>query len=266
MLEVGDVLRQSAHCGHDKCPRQLCGGHGLAYAFCHCNPTFRTGSYINVTADLAGLRDELETGKFLHQLTGDLGALPHEHDDVSVFEADGQLAQPLDGVGVDLGGVRVEPGCAVELADCVLVVVENHNVHPDIVPWPRRSFHTGPPPGTGKDGAFGDGVLATSTSAVHSDQAASSIYKAVNGSLGGACGLTVKGQLPRGGRWLGMLDGRRGLSVPADPLLRPGSVSSGWGRGAGRSAADGSLKVWSQWVRVRRVPESAEKVVKAIPM
>src|SRR3989344_5335272 len=179
MLEVGDVLRQSAHCGHDKCPRQLCGGHGLAYAFCHCNPTFRTGSYINVTADLAGLRDELETGKFLHQLTGDLGALPHEHDDVSVFEADGQLAQPLDGVGV-------EPGCAVELADCVLVVVENHNVHPDIVPWPRRSFHTGPPPGTGKDGAFGDGVLATSTSAVHSDQAASSIYKAVNGSLGGA--------------------------------------------------------------------------------
>src|SRR3989344_1076742 len=84
--------------------------------------------------------------------------------------------------------------------------------------------------------------------------------------VGGVCGLTVKGQLPRGGRWLGMLDGRRGLSVPADPLLRPGSVSSGWGRGAGRSAADGSLKVWSQWVRVRRVPESAEKVVKAIPM
>src|SRR3989344_3933831 len=80
--------------------------------------------------------------------TGEPGALPHEHDDVSVFEADGQLAQPLDGVGVDLGGVRVEPGCAVELADCVLVVVENHNVHPDIVPWPRRSFHTGPPPGT----------------------------------------------------------------------------------------------------------------------
>lgn len=114
-----------------------------------------------------------------------------------------------------------------------------------------------------------DDPQATRVAAGGGMNARASVLVATNrvvAQVGGVCGLTVKGQLPRGGRWLGMLDGRRGLSVPADPLLRPRSASSGWGRGAGRSAADGSLKVWSQWVRVRRVPESAEKVVKAIPM
>src|SRR3989338_11370640 len=100
-----------------------------------------------------------------------------------------------------------------------------------------------------------DDPLATRVAAGGGMNARASVLVATNrvvAPVGGVWGLTVKGQLPRGGRWLGMLDGRRGLSVPADPLLRPGAASSGWERGAGRAGADGSLKGWSQGGRGRR--------------
>src|SRR5690606_23620195 len=73
-----------------------------------------------------------------HQLAGDMGALAHQHDDVRIPETHGELAQSLDRVGVDLGGVRIKPRRAVELADRILVIVEDHNVHPDIVPRQSR--------------------------------------------------------------------------------------------------------------------------------
>ena len=147
VLEVGDVLRQSARGRHHQGPGQLCRRHRRAYAFCHGNAALGTGGHVDVIADLAGLGDELKARQLFNQLAGDLGALAHQHDDVGILEPDRQLAQALDGVGVDLGGVGVEPGGAMELAHCILVVVEDHDVHPDIVPWSAAVFASQGPSG-----------------------------------------------------------------------------------------------------------------------
>ena len=86
-------------------------------------------------AHLARLGNELEPRKLFDQLPGDLRALPDEDDDVCVFEPDRKLPQPFDGVGVDLGRVRVKTRGAMQFAHCVLVIIKNHDIHPDIVPW-----------------------------------------------------------------------------------------------------------------------------------
>ena len=61
-------------------------------------------------------------------------AFTDQHDDVGILEAHGQLAQAFDRVGVHLGWKSFEFAGAVQFADRILVVVEDHNVHPSIVP------------------------------------------------------------------------------------------------------------------------------------
>jgi hypothetical protein len=87
-----------------------------------------------MAADAASLDNQLEFGQFFDDLPAQLGPLPDEDDDIGVFEPDGQLAYAFDGVGVDLGGVGLQFGSAVEFSHCVLIVVEDHNIHADIVP------------------------------------------------------------------------------------------------------------------------------------
>ena len=60
-----------------------------------------------MTADLPGLGDQLQSREFLYQLPGDLGSLPDQHNDVCILQPHRKLAQPFDGVGVDLGCVGV---------------------------------------------------------------------------------------------------------------------------------------------------------------
>ena len=138
MLEVGDVLGQSAHGGHHQGPGQLSGCHRGPNPFRHGNAALGTCRNINVAANLAGLCNELEPRELLDQLARDLGPFTDQHDDVRIFEPHRKLTQPFDRVGVDLGGVCVEPRCAMQLAHCILVIVEDHNVHTDIVPWRAR--------------------------------------------------------------------------------------------------------------------------------
>ncbi len=129
VLEVGDVLRQAPHGRHDQRPGQFGRGDGRAHALGHRDAALGAGRHVHVRTHLAGLRDELQARELLHELARDLGALADQHDDVGIPQPHRKLAEALDGVGVDLGGVGVETRSAMELADGVLVVVEDDNVH-----------------------------------------------------------------------------------------------------------------------------------------
>ena len=56
-------------------------------------------------------------------------------DHVGVFKPNRQLAQTLDCIGVHLGGKILKRGRAGKLANSVLVIIKNHNIHTRIVPW-----------------------------------------------------------------------------------------------------------------------------------
>ena len=79
--------------------------------------------------DPSGLHDQFEFGQLLNQLARHVGPVSVEHDHVGIFESHRQLAQALDGVGVNLGLVGLQSGRAFELANRVLVIIKNHNIH-----------------------------------------------------------------------------------------------------------------------------------------
>src|SRR5574337_1470194 len=129
MLEIGDVLGQAAHGGHDECPGQLRGCHGRTHALGNGDAALGAGGDVNVRAYPPRLRDEPEPWQLVHQLPRDLCAVTDQDDDVRIPQAYRQLPQAFDGVGIDLRGVGVEPLCAVELAHRILVIVEYYDVH-----------------------------------------------------------------------------------------------------------------------------------------
>ena len=101
-----------------------------------------------MAAYLASLGNQLEPGQLFDQLPVEVRAFTDQHDDVSVLEAHRQLPQTLDGIGVNLGGVGVQLGCALQLSNRILIVIEDHNIHaPDcactLSPHWRR-LHTNP--------------------------------------------------------------------------------------------------------------------------
>jgi hypothetical protein len=102
---------------------------GATDAFRDGDAALRARRHVDVRAYPPGLGDQLEAGQLIHQLAIDMGAVADQDDDVRVFQPHRQLAQALDRIRVDLGGIGVEAGCAVELAHRVLVVVENDYVH-----------------------------------------------------------------------------------------------------------------------------------------
>ncbi len=84
-------------------------------------------------------------GSFSSSWRETVGALADQHDHVGVAQAHRELSDALDGVGVDLGGVGLELGRAVQLANGVLVIVEDHDVHARIVTSETRArFRWGP--------------------------------------------------------------------------------------------------------------------------
>ena len=129
MLEAGHILRDPSHRRHDQCPGQFGRGHRRALALGDGNAAFRAGVDVDVRADTAGLRDQLEPRQLFNELARDLGAFANQHKHVRITQADRQLANSLDGIGEDLGGKRFQARGAIEFADHVLIVVEDDNVH-----------------------------------------------------------------------------------------------------------------------------------------
>jgi len=105
VLEVADVLRQTTHGCHDQSPSQLGRRNRGARAFGYGNAAFGTSRHIDVASDLAGLRNEFELGEFVQQLACDVGALTNQHQYFGITQPHRQLANALDGVGVNLSGV-----------------------------------------------------------------------------------------------------------------------------------------------------------------
>jgi hypothetical protein len=79
-------------------------------------------------ASLARLGNQLEPGQFIEQLARDLGALANQDDDIRVAQSD-ELTHALDGVGIDLCVEGIEQLGAIELANRVLVIVQDNDVH-----------------------------------------------------------------------------------------------------------------------------------------
>mmetsp|Transcript_39182 Transcript_39182/g.92014 ORF Transcript_39182/g.92014 Transcript_39182/m.92014 type:complete len:288 (+) Transcript_39182:1322-2185(+) len=129
MLEVADVLRQPAHGCHDQRPGQLGRRDRAADAFGHGNAQPRAGLQVDVAADAAGLGDELQLGELFEQLAREGGALPDQHQYLGVAQPHGELPDALHRVGEDLGVQRLQLGRAAQLADSVLVVIENDHIH-----------------------------------------------------------------------------------------------------------------------------------------
>ena len=129
MLEAGDVLRYSASGGHEERPRVLRVGMRAVGASRYRNSALGTRGNIDVVSLYAGQHNQLELGEFFNQLPGKGRALLNEHNHFGVTQTNGQLTDALDVVGVDLGFVICDLFGATELADGVLEVIEDHNVH-----------------------------------------------------------------------------------------------------------------------------------------
>ena len=80
-------------------------------------------------ADTSGLNNQFQLGQFFNQLAGNMGSLPVEHNDVSIFQSYSQLAKAFDGVGVDLCLVRFQLGSAFEFPNGILVIVKYYYIH-----------------------------------------------------------------------------------------------------------------------------------------
>ena len=145
VLEAGHVLRNAPHRGHHQCPGQLGGRDRRALALANGDAAFGAGVDVDVRTDAAGLCDQFESGQFLHQLPRHGCALPDQYQHVGISQAHRQLADSLDGVGENLGGVGFQFVGAAQLAHSVLIVVKDHDVHAAIVPARFRvPVRTGP--------------------------------------------------------------------------------------------------------------------------
>ena len=79
--------------------------------------------------DLAGLADHAQTRQFIEQLRADAGAFANQDQRVDFGKTACQLAEATDGVVENLDFMVGEQLKAVELADGVLVIVEDGNLH-----------------------------------------------------------------------------------------------------------------------------------------
>ena len=129
VFEAADVLRQPSGGRHDQGPGEFSRGSGRAHTFGHGHAALGAGRQVDVVAHPAGLGDHFEPGQLLDQGAVQTRAFADQDNHIGVFEPNRQLANAFDRVGVDLGWVVLEFGCAVEFADDILVVIKDHNVH-----------------------------------------------------------------------------------------------------------------------------------------
>lgn len=128
-LEVGGLLGNMAHGGEHQPPGEFGGGVGRAGTGHHRDPPRLAGAHVHVGGPAAGLADRPEVGQPLQELGGDRGTLADQHQRLGVAEAFHQGVQIGDGVVVDRDVVALQPGEGVQVADAVLVVVGNHDLH-----------------------------------------------------------------------------------------------------------------------------------------
>ena len=93
-------------------------------------------------ARTAGLRDQLQLRQLVDQVPGDPGAFADQHQGLRIREAHAELSGALDGVVEHLDVVLGEQREAVELADGVLIVVEDRNLHQGGFRGPRNGART----------------------------------------------------------------------------------------------------------------------------
>ena len=129
VLEVGDVLRQAPHRAHQQRPCQLGRGSRRAGAVDHRHATFGAGVDVDVRAGAAGLGDELQLRQLVQQVLVDPRALANQDQGFGVRQAHAELPGALDGIVEDLDLVPGEQREAIELANGVLVVVEDRDLH-----------------------------------------------------------------------------------------------------------------------------------------
>ena len=63
-------------------------------------------------ADPSGLRNHFEFWQFFNQLAVQMSTFADEHNHLGILEPDGELANPLDCVGINLGRIGVQFGGA----------------------------------------------------------------------------------------------------------------------------------------------------------
>jgi len=129
VLQVAHVLGQPARRRHDERPRQFGRRDRRTHALGHGDAALGAGRDIKVRADAPGLRNHLQPWQLFDQRARDLRAFADQHDHFGIAQPYRQLAQTLDRVGVDLGRIGLELGRARQLANGVLIVVEDHDIH-----------------------------------------------------------------------------------------------------------------------------------------
>jgi hypothetical protein len=118
-----------AQAGQHQQKRQLGRGRTGAPAFTHRDATGFASGEIQVGADLAGLRNQLQPGQAVEQGGADAGAFTDQHQSVGSFKTLHQLVDVFHRVVVNRDLVVFEFGKTVQVAHTVLVVVGDHNVH-----------------------------------------------------------------------------------------------------------------------------------------
>ena len=88
----------------------------------------RRGGHIDVRTHTTGLRDQLESRQLLQQGAREVGSFADQHQHVGVAQAHRELADALHRVGEDLGVVGLQQAGTRQLADGVLIVVEDDDV------------------------------------------------------------------------------------------------------------------------------------------
>ena len=127
LLQVRDVLRNPALRGHDQRPRQLGRRDRRTGTFEHGNSAFGTGFELNMAARFAGLADHAQPGQFIEQLGADPGALADQNQGFDFRESASQLSEAAHRVIEYFHLVIGEKTEAIELANGVLIVVQDGN-------------------------------------------------------------------------------------------------------------------------------------------
>ena len=95
----------------------------------HGNAALGARLDVHVGADPTRLGNQFQARQLFQQLPIQVRSFSNQNHNIGIFEPHRQLPQPFDGVGVHLGGVGVQFGCAFEFSNDVLVVVKDHNIH-----------------------------------------------------------------------------------------------------------------------------------------
>ncbi len=143
-IQVRHVGRQPAHGREDEQPGELGGRRRIPGALGHRDAAPGTRLDVDVRPDLARLADQAQRRQAGQQPVCDARPLAREHERFGIAQAGRELPGTRGGRGQNADVVTAQPGVAVEMADHVLVVVKNEDLHRDVrFAAPARPFAGG---------------------------------------------------------------------------------------------------------------------------